>query len=69
MGTELDAGLQLTKREIVTWAEVGPYTDRAPPSRRPPALDTFPMFYNSWAKCCGIKTKIKADIAYRLDFW
>ena len=29
VSTEPDAGLELTTREIMTWAEVGPLTDRA----------------------------------------
>ena len=32
VSTEPDAGLELTDREIMTWAEVGHLTDRATPA-------------------------------------
>ena len=53
VSTEPDAGLELTDREIMTWAEVGRSTDRATQA---------PLFFNH-----GTKTPLPRSEAWRLS--
>ena len=67
VSTEPDAGLELTDREIVTWAEVGRPTDRA--TQAPPHY-TFSNEQHTWKALKGSLSHAPTNsVSVPLDTW